>query len=73
MLIGFMPVAAVVAFGGFRRWWHGGEFVPFIGGRFVWWTVGVVLAFSVVRNIPVRPFTYLSPSVVVSSATSPNP
>ena len=73
MLVGFMPVAAVVFVGGFRRWWRGGEFLPFIGGRFVWWTVGVLVAFSVVRNIPVRPFIYLSPPVVVSSATSPNP
>ena len=73
MLIGFMPVAAVVVVGGFRRWWRGGEFLLFIGGRLVWWAVGLMLAFSVVRNIPVRPFIYLNPPVVVSSPTSPNP
>ncbi len=73
MLVGFLPVAAVVVVGGFRRWWRGGEFLPFIGGRLVWWAVGLMLAFFFVRNIPVRPFTFLNPPVVVSSATSPNP
>lgn len=73
LLVCFLPVAAVVVVGGFRRWWRGGEFLPFIGGRFVWWTVGMLLAFCVVRNIPVRPFTFLNPPAAVSSATPITP
>lgn len=73
MLIGFIPVAAVVVVGGFRRWWRGGDFLLFIGGRPVWWAVGLMLAFFFVRNIPVRPFTFLNPPVAVPMATTSNP
>lgn len=73
MLVGFLPVAAVVVVGGFRRWWRGGEFLPFIGGRLVWWGVGLMLAFFFVRNIPARPFIYLNPPVAVPMATTSNP
>ena len=73
MLVGFLPVAAVVVVGGFRRWWRGGEFLPFIGGHLVWWAVGLMLAFFFVRNIPARPFIYLNPPVAVPMATTSNP
>ena len=73
MLVGVLPVAAVVVVGGSRRWWRGGEFLPFIGGRLVWWALGLMLAFFLVRNLPVRPFTFLNPPVAVPMATTPNP
>ncbi len=73
MLIALLPVGMVVGVRGFRSWWRGGEFLPFIGGRLVWWGVGVMLAFFVLRNIPARPFTFLNPPVAAHVAAPANP
>lgn len=57
-----LPVAAVYALRQFFRWRAGlPVLIPTMGGRGVLLLVGVLVAFTIVRNIPVSPFIYLSP------------
>jgi Protein of unknown function (DUF2752) len=57
-----LPVAAVYALRQFFRWRAGlPVLIPTTGVRGILLLVGVLVAFTIVRNIPVSPFIYLSP------------
>ncbi len=57
-----LPVAAVYALQQFSRWRAGlPVLLPAVGAREAWLLLGVLTIFTVMRNIPVAPFIYLSP------------
>jgi Protein of unknown function (DUF2752) len=57
-----LPVLAVYALQQFSRWLAGlPVLIPAVGARGIWLLFGVLLAFTIIRNIPVAPFIYLSP------------
>jgi hypothetical protein len=62
LLILSLPVAAVYAMTQFFRWRAGRPvWFPAVRPGAVLWILGVLVLFTVVRNIPCAPFIYLSP------------
>lgn len=60
LVVGVLPMVLAVAA---HRWWRGqgGLRLSEISGRWLWWGAIVVLAFGMLRNLPVEPFRWLAP------------